>query len=212
MRLASVSSVSRARSTPPIDSKSSTTLGGPIRASARCLSSPAAGVADLMIASAAASWNLRVALSRPAALPLRRIPASASWNARAASGAPSRSSHCQIGSSDVRRIWPDPDRKIALDEKRLKRTVTAAAPGRRCAGAHVVFVGAANDLAKLLEHEIGDGHVFAALDGALELPHQQRLRLRRELGEIVPQPLGRCLAHSPGVDMRVMWSGHNTRR
>ena len=99
---------------------------------------------------------------------------------------------------------PDPDRKIALDEKRFERRVQQS---RRIVGPRprlVVFLGSAHDLAKLFEHEIGDGHVLAALDGALELPHQQRLRLGRELGEIVPQPLGRCLAHSPGVDMRVM--------
>ena len=38
----------------------------------------------------------------------------------------------------------------------------------------------------------------ATLERALELPHQQRLRLRRELREIFPQPLDRCLAHAPG--------------
>ncbi len=78
---------------------------------------------------------------------------------------------------------------------------TTAAPDRRCAR-RVVFVfvfGAAHDLAQLFEHEVGDGHVFAALDGALELPHQQRLRLRRKLCEIFPQPLDRCLAHAPGM-------------
>src|ERR1019366_5282122 len=34
---------------------------------------------------------------------------------------------------------------------------------------------------------------------ALELPHQQRLRLRRKLREIIPQPLDGCLAHAPGM-------------
>ena len=105
-RLPSVSIASRARSTAPIDSRSSTTLSGPIRASARCLSSPATGVAILTIASAAASWNLRVAASRPAVEPVCRISASAVSNAAAASGAASRLSHCQTGSSDARRICP----------------------------------------------------------------------------------------------------------
>ena len=41
--------------------------------------------------------------------------------------------------------------------------------------------------------------VFAAFDRSLELTHQQRLRLRRELREIILQPLGRCLAHAPGM-------------
>jgi hypothetical protein len=36
--------------------------------------------------------------------------------------------------------------------------------------------------------------------------------LGRELGEIVPQPLGRCLAHSPGVDMRVSVDGETPPR
>ena len=63
---------------------------------------------------------------------------------------------------------------------------------------HILF-SAAHDLAQLCEHEVGDSHVFAALDGTLELPHQQRLRLRRKLREIFPQPLGRCLAHAPAM-------------
>ena len=63
-----------------------------------------------------------------------------------------------------------------------------------------LLVGSAHDLAQLFEHEGGNRGVFAAFDGALELPHQQRLRLRRKLREIVPQPLGRCLAHAPGMD------------
>ena len=81
--------------------------------------------------------------------------------------------------------------------KQQPRRIVAARPH------FLVFLGPAHDLAQLLQHEVGDGCVLAALDGALELPHQQRLRLRRELGEIVPQPLGRCLAHAPDVDMRV---------
>jgi len=58
--------------------------------------------------------------------------------------------------------------------------------------------GVADDLAQLLEHEGRDSRVLAALQRALELPHQQGLRLRRELREIFPQPLDRCLAHAPG--------------
>ena len=41
-----------------------------------------------------------------------------------------------------------------------------------------------------------DSDSMATLDGPLELAHQQRLRLRRELGEIIPQPLDRCLVHT----------------
>jgi hypothetical protein len=55
----------------------------------------------------------------------------------------------------------------------------------------------AHDHAQLLEHEIGDGDVLAALDGPFELAHQQRLRLRRKLPQIVPQSLDRRLAHAP---------------
>src|SRR5262249_46459874 len=97
---------------------------------------------------------------------------------------------------------PDPDRKIALDEKRLQRSIKQA---RRIVGprARLVVRLRANYLAELLEHEIGDGDILSALDGALELPHQQRLRLRRELGEIIPQPLGGCLAHARVTDMLV---------
>ena len=131
IRLPSVSSVSRARSTPATDNKSSTTLGGPIRESARCLSSPATGAAILMIASAAACWNLRIAPSRPALLPLCLISASAVSNARAASGAPSRPSHCQIGSSDARRICP------ALTGKLLSTRKGSSGPYNRRAGSSV---------------------------------------------------------------------------
>ncbi len=81
-----------------------------------------------------------------------------------------------------------PQRHIAFDKKRLKRMeqkprrIIGARPRRR--------VGAAHDLAQLFEHEGGDGCVFAAFYGALELPHQQRLRLWRKLREIIPQPFG----------------------
>ena len=92
-----------------------------------------------------------------------------------------------------------PYRGIAFDEKWLER---AEQQPRRIVGARPRFVvGSAHDLAQLLEHEGRDRGVFAAFDGALELPHQQRLRLRRKLHEIVPQPLDRCLAHAP--EMRV---------
>ena len=105
IRLPSVSSVSRACSTRPIDNRSSTTLGGPIRASARCLSPPRRVWSTLMIASAAASWNLRIAHFEVGGRPLCRSPDERGFEfARPGSGAPSRFSHCQIGSSDVRRI------------------------------------------------------------------------------------------------------------
>ena len=94
-----------------------------------------------------------------------------------------------------------PQREIAFDQKRLdgaeQQPCRIVGP-RPC---FLVFLGSAHDLAQLLEHEGCDSGVLAALDGALELPHQQRLRLRRELGEIVPQPLDRCLAHAPGMAM-----------
>ena len=105
----------------------------------------------------------------------------------------------QRGATDL----AGPDRKIALDKERLERLKQQP---RRIVGTRagfVVFLDAAHDLAQLLQHEVGDGCVLSPLDGALELPHQQRLRLWRELGEIVPQPLGRCLAHAPGVYVRV---------
>ena len=57
-------------------------------------------------------------------------------------------------------------------------------------------VGTANDLAQFLKHEVGDRGVFAPFDRALELPHQQRLRLRRELREVILQPFDRCLVHA----------------
>jgi hypothetical protein len=103
-----------------------------------------------------------------------------------------------------------PHREIAFDQKRLDRAEQQAG---RIVGPRphlFVFLGSAHDLAQLLEHEGRDSDVLAALDRALEFPHQQRLRLRRELGEIVPQPLGRCLAHAPGLDVRVS-SGRQTR-
>ena len=193
-------------STEPIGSRSSTTLGGPTRDSARCLSSPGTGVAILTMASAAASWNLRVAGSIEAAR-CRRAPgqcrlefAHLLGHAIAAEPLPDRQ---QRGAADL--AWPR--RKTALDEKRFKR---AEQQPRRIVGARgrfVLFLRPAHDLAQLLEHHIGDDDFFAPLDGALELPHQQRLRLRRELREIVPQPLDRCLAHAPGVDACVLGDG-----
>ncbi len=99
----------------------------------------------------------------------------------------------QRGASNLTR----PYRKVAVDEKRFER---AEQQPRRIVGARPrLLVGSAHDLAQLFEHEGGDRGVLAAFDGALELPHQQGLRLRRKLREIVPQPLDRCLAHAPGM-------------
>ena len=46
-----------------------------------------------------------------------------------------------------------------------------------------------NDLAQLVQHEVRDRHVFPALQGALELAHQQRLGRRSKLAQIVAQSL-----------------------
>ena len=95
--------------------------------------------------------------------------------------------------------WPY--REIAVDQKRFKR---AEQQPRRIVGARSrLLVATANDLAQLFEDEMRDSRIFATFDGALELAHQQRLRLRRKPHEILPQPLGRCLAHGPSVNMRV---------
>jgi len=94
---------------------------------------------------------------------------------------PHRQQRC---SADLAR----PQRNIAFDQERLKRTEQQTC---RIVGARPRFLdGSAHDLAQLFEHEIGDGGVFAAFDGALELSHQQRLRLWRQLCEIIPQPFG----------------------
>ena len=44
---------------------------------------------------------------------------------------------------------------------------------------------------------LGIGDVLAALNGPLELAHEQRLRLRRKLPQILSQSLDRRLAHAP---------------
>ena len=173
--------------------RSSTTLGGPTRASARCLSSPGTGVAIRPIASAAASWNLRVAASIAGP--------SCAWvsacsNSRACTGAPSRLSHCHTGSSEARRIWPGRTGKLpsARNGSSGRNDSRAGSSLRGCD--LVVLLGLAHDLAQLLEHEIGGLGVLAALHRALEFAHQQRQRLRRKLRKIVSQPLGRCLTHA----------------
>src|SRR6516162_4793151 len=88
-----------------------------------------------------------------------------------------------------------PHRNVAVDQKRLERSEQQ--PRLILGARRRLLFGSPRQLAQLLEHESGHGGVFAALDSALELPHQQRLRLRRELREIVLHPLVRCLAHAP---------------
>ena len=160
---------------------------------------------ELTIACAAASWKLRdsgfdggghagLAGRRQRGLELAR------GFRRAVAGQPLPDRR-QRGAADLRR----PDREIAVDQKRLERTEQQP---RRIVGARkrlvVLVFGAAHDLAQLLEHEGRNHRVFAALQRALELPHQQRLRLRRKLREILPQTLGRCLAHAPGMHGKVV--------
>jgi hypothetical protein len=75
----------------------------------------------------------------------------------------------QRGTADL--TWPY--RPISLDQKRLQR---AEQQPRGIIGARPRFrIGSADDFSELLEDERGDGNVLAAFDGALELPHQQRL-------------------------------------
>jgi hypothetical protein len=82
-----------------------------------------------------------------------------------------------------------------FNQERLER---AKCPPHRIFGARRgVLARGADHHAQLFEHEIGNRDVLAALDRALELTHQQGLRLRRQLPEIVPQPLDRRLAHTP---------------
>ena len=61
--------------------------------------------------------------------------------------------------------------------------------------------------------EVVNATVGALLDDAGRLVVLDSvMALWRELGEIVPQPLGRCLAHAPGVDMRVSsWTAEGVR-
>ena len=90
-----------------------------------------------------------------------------------------------------------PRRRIASDKKWLQWTIQQ--PGRFPAASPPAVLWASCDLAQLFEHQSGDRGIFATFDGALELPHQQRLRLRRKLNEIISQPLDRSLAHAPGI-------------
>ena len=98
----------------------------------------------------------------------------------------------------------DPGRSACLDQEGFQHLEQQ--PRQIVGTRRRDFVGfrLAHDLAQLIEHEGRNGRVLATLQRALELPHQQRLRLRRELREIVPQPLDRCLAHSPGWDSGVV--------
>lgn len=61
----------------------------------------------------------------------------------------------------------------------------------REAVSHPELVGRPHDQAQLLEHQRGHGDLFAALDRAFELPHQQRLGLWRKLCEVGLQSLDR---------------------
>ncbi len=104
-RPATPSSASRACNTDPIGSRSSITFGAPMRDRVRWLSPPDDEVTR-KIASATAACSLRSGGSggRPSR-PLGIVPKACS-NSRAWSGAPSRTSHCHIGISEVRRICP----------------------------------------------------------------------------------------------------------
>ena len=179
-----------------------------MRDSVRCCCHRRAGEVILKIASATAACSLRSARfevgrpSRSLGIP-RQARAS---NSRTWSGAPSRTNHCQIGISEVRRIWPGrvgalPSTRNGSSGRNNSRADRCGTPrpssSLRAGAAH--RPRAAHHLAQLFEHEGGNGDVLAAFDRALELPHQQRLRLRRKLPEIVPQPLDRCLAHAPDV-------------
>src|SRR5262249_24205014 len=90
------------------------------------------------------------------------------------------------------------DREIAVDQEWLERTEQQP---RRIVGARsigFVLVGAAHGLPQHFQHEGRNRGVLAPLQRALELPHQQRLRLRRQLCEVFPQTLDRCLVHAGG--------------
>jgi hypothetical protein len=97
----------------------------------------------------------------------------------------------QRGAADL----AGPDRGHIVDEEGFERM--EGEPHRVVAAGLGVLARAADDLAQLLEHEIRHREVVAALDRALELAHQQGLRLRRQLAEIVPQSLDGRLAHGP---------------
>ncbi len=155
------------------------------------------GAKILRIASAAAACSLRIAASSSRDFRLRRTGPARPRNSRTCSGAPSRPSHCQTGDSEARRIWPG--RAGALPSTR-KGSSGAEEQTRKVAAPRLRLVAAGSyDLAQLLEYERGNGGVFAALNRALELPHQHRLRLRRKLRQVIPQPLDWCLAHAPDL-------------
>ena len=165
-----------------------------MRASARWWSPPGAGVTILRIASAAANLPFTghgIEIGRGSAL---AYPGKCSGEFTRLGG---RAIAIQPVPHRRQRDAPDltrPRRKIAFNQKRLQR---AEQQPRRIVGARPgILFRSAHHLAQLFEHEGRDRGVFTALDGALELPHQQRLSLRRKLCEIIPQPLGRCLAHA----------------
>ena len=97
------------------------------------MSSP--GVATLMMASAAANWNLRVSASRPAVVPLCLISASAASKVarsvgRAVAGEPLPDRQ-QRGAPDL----PRAHREIALHQERLDRAEQETVPDRLSAAA-----------------------------------------------------------------------------
>ena len=158
----------------PIGGRSSTASARPTRASARgrrrrhrrC---------DTAIASAAAIWNLRTAFRSDAAAGSAQC-ASAASNSSMASSAPSRQPS-QIGTSDERRIWPGPAACL--------RSGTAPAgehqPRRIVDARPRLVVGAAHDLAQFARARKSRPPRLRRARCALELAHQQRLRLRRKL-------------------------------
>lgn len=90
---------------------------------------------------------------------------------------------------------PGPRRGGAIDQKGLKRAENK--PGGIVGARRGIVIRLPHHPAKLLKHKGGDGGVLAAFDGAFELAHQQCLRFRRQLREIVPQSIDRRLIHAP---------------
>ena len=112
--------------------------------------------------------------------PLR---ASAASNSRTWSGAPSRISHCQTGSNAVRRICPGRGGKL-LSTKNGSSGRNSSRAGSSVRGRASSSGSVPRTILRSCSSTKVATAVFAALDGALELPHQQRLRLRRKLREI----------------------------
>ncbi len=149
------------------------------------------------MASAATAWSFEASASTWPALSSRRTCqrrlefAQLVRSTVAAEPLPDRS---QRGAADL----PDPDRGACFDQEWFQHLEQQPRQIVRARRRGLVGFRLADDLAQLVEHEGRHGSVLAALERTLELPHQQRLRLRRELREIFPQPLDRCLAHAPG--------------